>query len=306
VPADPADLCFEFHYNCDLADGDVLAQLQVTLDRLAPRMSATLEVHAYERDRTRRQVDLTNPDALRAAVLAKGTERGPTFHALTRSHGAPPQNRRFGHVMLRGRGPGTRGIYLSVDFDSQVPAKPIGSSWLWSNSIGGRISAARVESTDRQEWIRRLTDELTTTTTMLWGAAYLHPEFARSNLDTSAGMRAIGRDVRTSLPGIYWLNIFGPPYVDLVGARRLLDAPADTVERSGDHVVIRAYRDAEDWAVNDETRHGLSAALGAEHFFDRNHPTRRHRAPDFGLPELPDKQPFRALTTDGINFTPLP
>jgi hypothetical protein len=32
---------------------------------------------------------------------------------------------------------------------------------------------------------------------------------------------------------------------------------------------------------------------------------RRHRAPDFGLPELPDRPPFQVLTTDGVNFTPL-
>jgi hypothetical protein len=306
VPADLADLCFEFHYGCDLADADVLAQLQVTLGRLAPRMSATLDVHAYERDRARRHIDVADPDALRTAVLAKGTERGPTYQALIRSHGAPRQDRRFGHVFLRGRGAGSSQIFLSVGFDSLIPAKPSGRNWLWSNSIGGRISATRVEGTDRQEWVCRLAEELTTTTTMLWGAAYLHPEFARSNLDTTKGMRAIGRDVRTALPGIYWLNIFGPPYVDLIGEHRLLDAPADTAKRSGNHVTIRTYRDAQDWQVNDEARHRLAAALGAEHFFDRNDPTRRHRAPAFGLPELPDKPPFQVLTTDGVNVTPLP
>jgi hypothetical protein len=197
-------------------------------------------------------------------------------------------------------------MYMSVDFDSLVPARPIGHSWLWSNSIGGAIWRQRVENTDRQEWVQGLTRELTRTTTMLWGAAYLGDEFAQSNLDTSRGMRAIGRDVRTSLPGVYWLNIFGPPYLDLIGNQRLLDAPAHSVESSGDHVVVCAYRDAEDWMANADTRHQLTAALGAEHFFDRNDPERHHRAPDFGLPRLSDKKPFQVMTTDGINFTPLP
>ena len=107
----------------------MLRQLQATLARLAPRMSVTLEVHAYERDRARRRVELGDPDALRAVVVAKGTERGPTFHALVRSHGAPTEIRRFETVMLRGRGAPARGLYLSVDFDSLVPARPAGSVW---------------------------------------------------------------------------------------------------------------------------------------------------------------------------------
>jgi hypothetical protein len=48
---------------------------------------------------------------------------------------------------------------------------------VWSNSIGGRLCATRVEGTDRQAWVGQLAEELTSTTTMLWGAAYLHPEF---------------------------------------------------------------------------------------------------------------------------------
>ncbi|MBM0207171.1 hypothetical protein JNW90_32380 [Micromonospora sp. STR1s_5] len=110
-----------------------------------------------------------------------------------------------------------------------------------SNNIGGRISAPRVEGVDRQEWACRLIDEVATGTTMVWGAAYLSPEFARSSIDTNRGMRAIGRDMRTSLPGVYWLNVFGPPYVDLIGERHLFDAPADAVKRRGEHVVIGTY-----------------------------------------------------------------
>jgi hypothetical protein len=291
VPGDLADLCFEFHYGCDLAEGNVLGHLQAALGRLAPRMSATLEVHGYERDRTRRPVNIAVLDALRAAVVAKGTEQGQSFQTSLGDGGGSGAVRRFGHVLLRGRGPGSSRIFLSVEFDSMVPARPIGRTWVWSNSIGGRLSARRVEGIDRQAWVCQLAEQLTTTTTILWGAAYLHPEFASSNLDTSQGMRAIGRDVRTALPGIYWLNIFGPPYVDLIGEQRLLDGTAKAATRSGDHITIRPYRDAEDWQSNEPARHQLKVALGAEYFFDRNDPFRRYRAPDFGLAELPANPP---------------
>lgn len=57
--AEPAELCFELHYGCDLADADVLPRLHEVLSQVAP--SATLEVHAYERDPARRRVDLGEP-----------------------------------------------------------------------------------------------------------------------------------------------------------------------------------------------------------------------------------------------------
>jgi hypothetical protein len=251
-------------------------------------------------------VDLSDPDGLRAAVVAKGTERGATFHALAQGQEDRLRELRFGQVILRGRGSGTKGVYLDVGFDRRVPARPSGTNWLWSNSIGGSISPARVEGSDRRDWVCRLIDELAAATTMVWVAAYLSPEFWRSNIDTSRGVQAIGRDMRQSLPGVYWLNVFGRPYVDLIGERRLLDAPADMVDRRGEHVVIRAYRNAEDWAAQHKTRHTLAAALGAEHFFDRDDPARQHRAPDYGLPELPERPPFRVLTSDGTHFTQLP
>jgi hypothetical protein len=116
-------------------------------------------------------------------------------------------------------------------------------------------------------------------------------------------MRAIGRDMRTSLPGLYWLNVFGPQYVDLIGERRILRAPADSAERCGDHVVVRTYCNAEDWEAQTETRHLVAAALGAEYFFDRDDPARPHHAPDFGLPELPELPPFRVQAEHG-SFSP--
>jgi hypothetical protein len=74
----------------------------------------------------------------------------------------------------------------------------------------------------------------------------LAPSAARGEQDASHGIRALGRDVRRFLPGIYWLNVFGRPYRDLIGRGWLLSAPAAPVEQSGSQVIIQAYPDAED------------------------------------------------------------
>ena len=300
------DLCFEFHYGHDLVTTGVLPVLQLVLAEVAPTMAAGLEVHAYERDPERRRIGLGDPEALRAAVVAKGTERGALYQDLAASHGAPRMDRRFGHALLQGHRPRAAGFFLSVDFDTMAPARPSGNQWLWSNSIGGRISRPVVEGIARQEWLLRFTRRLAAQTDIVWGAGYHHAEFAATNLDTSQGIRALGRDVRQFLPGIYWLNVFGRPYRDLIGTRRLLSAPAAAVDQTGSHVIVSAYPDAEDWAANQASRDALRAALGAEHFYDRDHPHSAHRAPDFGLAELPPRPPLRVVTADGTNFTQMP
>jgi hypothetical protein len=299
------DLCFEFHNGHDLLTSDVLLVLQLVLAEVAPTMAAALEVLSYELDPERRRIDLGDPEALRAAVMAKGTERGALYQDLAASHGAPDTSRRFGHALLQGHDPKTAGFFLSADFDTMAPARPSGDQWLWSNSISGRISRPVVEGIARQEWLLRFTRRLAAQTDIVWGAGYHHAEFAATNLDTRHGIRALGRDVRQFLPGIYWLNVFGRPYRDLIGTARLLSAPAAAVEQTGSHVIIQAYPDAEDWAGNQASRDALRAALGAEHFYDRDHPHRTHRAPDFGLAELPPRPPLRVVTTDGTNFTQL-
>ena len=83
------NLCFEFHYGHDLVTTDVLPVLQQVLAEVTRTMAAGLEVHAYERDPERRRVNLGDPGSLRAAVVAKGTERGALYQDLAASHGLP-------------------------------------------------------------------------------------------------------------------------------------------------------------------------------------------------------------------------
>jgi hypothetical protein len=171
------NLCFEFHYGHDLVTSGVLPMLQLVLAEVAPTMAAGLEVHAYERDPERRRIDLGNPGSLRAAVVAKGTERGALHQDLAASHGAPGTGRRFGHALLLGAGSQAAGFFLSVDFDTMTPARPSGDKWLWSNSISGRISRPVVEGIARQEWLLLFTYRLAAQTGIVWGAAW--DRFAR-------------------------------------------------------------------------------------------------------------------------------
>ncbi len=300
------DLYLELHYGRDLIQSDVLMRLQAVLASSAPKMFASLEVHAYERDRERVVVTREQATSLRDAVLARGTERGATYYALLAESSLAPDTRRFGNVLLRGRGPGTGGRYAFVQFDTQVPARPIGSTWLWSNSIEMTVSTARLEGQDRSTWMEAFAADLSRHPDFLWGAAYLRQEFEASNLDTTEGERAIGRDVRRHLPGVFWLNLFGQPYRDLIGIPALRTAPAAIVDEDDHRVILRAFESPEDWVTGVGAKEELRRHLGDDFFFDRRQPERPTRAPDFGLVPLRELPAFQVFTSDGEHFTVLP
>lgn len=115
---------------------------------------------------------------------------------------------------MRGRGSGTGGTFLTIRFDSQTPLFRMGNTWLWSNSIDA--TPKRVEGMDRNDWIRSLALRLAGEPDFLWGAAYLSTEFHASNIDTRGGQKAIGRNARRHLTGLYWLNLFGSTYTALM------------------------------------------------------------------------------------------
>jgi hypothetical protein len=300
------DLCLELHYRRDLMESDVLMKLQAVLASSAPKMFASLEVHAYEWDRDRVTVTPEQATSLRDAVLARGTERGATYDALVAESPHKRQDRRFGYALIRGRGPGTGGRFVSVRFDTTAPAMPIGSDWLWSNSIGMVISTGRLEGRQRAGWMEQFAAALSQHPDFLWGAAYLADEFDASNLDTTDGMQAIGRDVRRHLPGVFWLNVFGKPYRDLIGDRALRTAPAAVIHEDEHSVVLRAFESPEYWSDSVAVKERLRQHLGDDIFFDRRQPERPTRAPDFGLGPLPERPPFEVFTSDGEHFTPLP
>jgi len=207
--------------------------------------------------------------------------------------------------MLRGR---TTRTWLRVRFDEYVPARPSGDSWLFSNSVSFSTEQRRIASTDAHDWIRRLLHDLAPDAEVLWGAAWDDDEFRASNLhDEADGMWALGRDVRRALPGLFWLNAYGPPYLDIIGRGTLSTVPS-TAAIVGSSGVVEVYPSPGDWATASgrDAHERVLAHLGRQHFYDRNAPDQATSAPDFGLPELPPGKPLQVLTSDGRTFTVMP
>lgn len=112
----------------------------------------------------------------------------------------------------------------------------------------------------------------------------LEQEFDVKNISRSeGGTEAIGVDLTEALPGLYWLNYFGPPYVKLIGRERLLSAPAFEVAPIGNGVIVALDASAEAWrsAAYQQREQAVIEHLGKEYFFSRHEPERKTVAPDF-------------------------
>jgi hypothetical protein len=296
------------HFARDLMTTSTLDNLQVWLSAEARSLCATLEVHGYERDPDRLVVDLADPRGLGSAVRRRGLARGALFHQLVGERPPPEGQRRFGNVLVRGRGRGTAGRYLGIQFDSNTPLRRSGDQWLWSNSIDASVTAGRVEGLDRADWVGRLGLFLAQDPDLVWGAAYMQDEFRASNLDASSGLRAIGRDARRHLPGLYWLNYFGEPFTSLMALDSARATGIGTWTELDHAVVFECYGNPEEWPTVQRKKEQIIDALGSDLFFDRRDALRQTRAPDFGVTETPTLEPktFEVFTSDGSNFTHMP
>jgi hypothetical protein len=114
--------------------------------------------------------------------------------------------------------------------------------------------------------------------------SHANQEFEAKNmvLDRN-GAEAIGIGLVDYLPGLYWLNYLGPPYVDLIGLDRLLSAPAYEVKEIAGGVLLALAADAAEWQSAEYQAREASVIehIGRKYFFSRWDPGRKTVAPDF-------------------------
>jgi hypothetical protein len=85
-----------------------------------------------------------------------------------------------------------------------------------------------------------------------------------------------------ALPGLYWLNYFGAPYLELIGKSRLLTASAEVME-VGEGVLLALDRSPSSWQEEAYMRKKAEVMqhLGQVYFFDPAHPDGKTAAPVF-------------------------
>lgn len=113
-----------------------------------------------------------------------------------------------------------------------------------------------------------------------YGYAGLRQEFENQNIDRSHGVRALGVNLMVSLPGVYWLNFYGPEYLAF---RPGTNWRAIHGLEVGGGMLVQAFEDP--WSWNEvaplATKARIRDVIGRDLFFEREAPARPTIAPPF-------------------------
>jgi hypothetical protein len=247
-----------------LGNTSVLSVLASALRRNAPKWFAGLHVRQSPKDRV--QVDVRDPAGISKAVLEAAGERGPTYHALVSKFGKGDE-RLFGSVELRGSTPDLV-IVIGVD---EKPLSRLAGRLLMGNHITVQVRKSKVEEHDAAAWLSELFMELCQETSPAWGSARDDREYWTKVMTDSPAVSAVGRDFGKYLPGLFWMNFFGKPYVELIGKSRLAGVPSSSTQEIDEGVCLKMYEDPFKWSepLNRKSEEKALRHIGLQYFFQR-------------------------------------
>lgn len=260
-----ADLDAEIVFDRLLSESD-LAVLQEELVRLAPKWSARLRVRRSARDQ--RSIDPADPAALGHTVFDAVAERGATYQRLVAEHGRGPLERVSGSAELRGAGPE---LVVVVAFDELV-LSPMGTRKLLGNRIALQVRRPTVAGTPGAEWLASTFETLCARLAPAWGHAEHPAEYWAKVMSESPHVEAIGRDFGRYLPGVFWLNFFGPAYLARIGADRFAALPPGFTMTVGTGRLVRLATAPEAWTTPDYAidERLVRETLGRDQFFEKS------------------------------------
>ncbi len=186
-----------------------------------------------------------------------------------------PARRGLGSAVLKGAYKG-----LTIYLDSWEGTVPPELNVL-SVEVTGLLS---IDGQSPPEWAAAFLETLAGALPIRYGNARLEDEFTAKNMvDDATGLRAIGVKLTESLPGLYWLNYFGLPYLQLIGEGVLSSAPAHRVQKVGAGILLVLDETPLAWmtAPYREREQVVLQHLGQRFFFSRDDPGRVLAAPRF-------------------------
>jgi hypothetical protein len=181
-----------------------------------------------------------------------------------------------------------------VIWSEPISVRKIGESWHWANTVTLQLRRSRAEGRPSEDLALDSLAALCTSPAVVYGFARMSDEYRASNLDELGGVRAIGLDISRHLPGLYWANYFGPPYVSLIGGHKLMSAPAVRVDAIGPGVLLLLAEDPRTWSQPSymAKKRAVVESLGPEYFFDRTAPDRATRGLDISELAAPRRSPM--------------
>ena len=255
-----------------LADG-ALSKVDHLLRELLPCWSRDLRVRLDVRSRS--WFSACKRGSLPAAVR-RLIRPGQTYASLLEQYGPGRYARQTGHATLTG---GYSGVYVFLSLDEWL-FMPQPGRQLFGNTISIQVSRETVEGTVAAEWLSCAVARLCEDLDLLYGFAAANREYYSKNKE---GWRMMGLDPSRYLPGLYWMNVFGRPYVKLIGRRHLMGLPGTIPRQAGAGVLVQFGNDPFAWRSQNykvATARALDH-IGRRYFFDRHARKRQTIAPPF-------------------------
>jgi hypothetical protein len=196
------------------------------------------------------------------------------FEAL--QHTCPTRRGGLGNAILHG---GYKGIYFYLDSSKQRFSTNY-------NGISVEIlKILEIEGRDVVEWIFDFFSEVVMRLPIRYGRACLTNEFMEKNsIDPSVGFGVRGVNIYKSLPGIYWLNYLGIPYIKMIGKEKILnDSNAHIVKEFNGGVLLSLDKNPFEWSNGDYKKRELDIItnIGCKYFFLKDKADEETIAPDF-------------------------
>jgi hypothetical protein len=259
-----ADLDAEIVFDRFLSDAD-LAVLQEELVRLAPKWSTRLRVWRGPRDQ--RPIDPADPGALGRVVLAAAGERGATYRRMVAEHGRGHAERLTGSAELRGAGPELV-VVVSVD---EIVLSTMGTRKLLGNGIALQVRRPTVARRPGADWLAETFETLCARLAPAWGHAEHPAEYWAKVMSQSPRVEAVGRDFGRYLPGVFWLNFYGPAYLERIGPDRFAALPPEFVQPVAAGRLVRLATTPQAWTTPDYAidERRVRDTLGRPHFFEK-------------------------------------
>lgn len=119
-----------------------------------------------------------------------------------------------------------------------------------------------------------------------YGFLALEDDYESKNLlRTQRSTMFVGTDPERGIPGIYWVNLFGPSYVKWLREERLVSIPSIQLRHlDNGGILFRAYENPSDYSneIGVQCVIETKKRLGSDRFFDIKEPNRSCLVPDFG------------------------
>jgi hypothetical protein len=254
-----------------LAPG-VLDDVHGVLRTILPQWCKRLRVRLDEWSRD--WIDVAPRRGALERAVRKMIKPGETYEELVEELGPVTYERALGAVTLTGAYSGVLVVMLVDDWVFQA-------DHLWGNFICVDAGREIVEGAPAVQWTQQACRAFCEAIDVAHGWVTTDGEYYSKN--RVGEWRIVGIDPSRYLPGMYWTNIFGKPYVKLMGRERLLSTPDATTAAAGGHVLVRFGDDPWGWksrGYRAAVARGLDH-IGRKFFFDKNARTRKTVAPPF-------------------------